>query len=1131
MTFSDDDIQVPSSPTSFYEEVLWNSAQLFDLRGNKAQGRIRVRPPEASFTDIRKLLGYRHHDVANIFPIRPSPNDLSHAHVRPFLLLGHDDLHHGDDRKAILMDVELHGDTFESIIETDRYTTLVPSSVTREFLLRIAGVLSYCQMQQDRCLVWIQGELLSLQNLALHPVLHGDYIRIAVPPFEQPVISTHFAVRACQAGFSRQQLIDHHQLHGDDDDSFYTAITNAQEASLPSPNFDEEVEDLFSSMQAAFKTPPNFLLAFNLQRSPEDVHENNPQCSFTDEFLEAIRQARQAQDIDQPPLLPETTGDESQFELRLRDIFRARDADPQHLQSPRLQIETWYTDHTRVRRCHQSRLVQLGEIPGHWERQIQQHWRDHLDPFRDIEFYIVHPHPEDAAITVTLQVILVQNPADHHKSTVLSIYDSAYHGGQPHSHAVVLPDRASLMTVTAVAEFEDLCPPLAPANLCELWFGGVQVQPHQQIALQHGYALKFLVQRPLELGIPSTGSSNPNALQQALQQALENASHLPNHAIDASVMPILETIMPVDDSWRPDWHNSISEWLDRNARNSEPHSVITWFVNGNHAPSTFSFREVLLPADSDRWEAVLCEAWRDHRDLLHPTLLFSVDPTPPGLQERQLGHVLLVQQPRDHYVTVLISSSTTNEHGDHYHTAVHTPYTISPLSARALLPTAAIPQHPHATRVRRGRQIFPDEGRTWIGNGDCLLVEFLHFVRPPAPPIPSSSTTADDVSFLQVSPSLAPWHSNDFADISSLRPACSSECKIPISANGQTTEALYADASINLTAGFRSTPRWAPTSPQSWIHSLLTVFASTATTDYEDEGPTAYIQTWFLTGPIQYITEHTRRLRIDQFREHWRTELYNLWRDQINPQQPLDIVFVTPQPSIHDQTREIAHLILFQDMPHYMAPVLISSKFLSSSSPIDLLSYAAAALETPTDVYKVRDLMHYNRLCLNRRCTMQIGTRSYDPHAVIHLYAGDGFEFIVHPPINTLHVGDDQITDSTIPIATSLPPEVPLVAGPILEDQTAFTQDLFEYWNDLAQTGPANLERLLPVHTWYLDSDLHRYHEDRRIVHFWAKTSMIGNDFYNSYGETFLIRTLPSIMQFACLHHQWPPDLMNFTLC
>ena len=46
----------------------------------------------------------------------------------------------------------------------------------------------------------------------------------AAPPFDEPSIPTHFAVRACQAGFDRDQLISHFQQYGADDESLYTMI-------------------------------------------------------------------------------------------------------------------------------------------------------------------------------------------------------------------------------------------------------------------------------------------------------------------------------------------------------------------------------------------------------------------------------------------------------------------------------------------------------------------------------------------------------------------------------------------------------------------------------------------------------------------------------------------------------------------------------------------------------------------------------------------------------------------------------------------------------------------------------------------------------------------------------------------
>jgi hypothetical protein len=188
-TDSDLEVHTPSSPQS-YAGRLWRSVQVFDMRSNHARGRVQVQPPEATLAETRRLLGYTHHEVAEIFAITPPPQDLDSVHVQPLLLLRHDDLYFGDDRKAILIDVELHGDEHDSIIETDRYTTFLPTAVHRSFLLRIAGVKNYCELQSQRCLVWHRGQLIPFQGKGLVHLHHGDYIRIAVPPFAHALCCT-----------------------------------------------------------------------------------------------------------------------------------------------------------------------------------------------------------------------------------------------------------------------------------------------------------------------------------------------------------------------------------------------------------------------------------------------------------------------------------------------------------------------------------------------------------------------------------------------------------------------------------------------------------------------------------------------------------------------------------------------------------------------------------------------------------------------------------------------------------------------------------------------------------------------------------------------------------------------------
>ena len=128
---SDLETHTPTSPDSFGHEQMWKSIQIYDMHANYARGRVQVQPPEATFAQMRRLLGYTHHQVAEIFDIWPVPRDLDAAHISPVLLLQHDDVLFGDHRRAVLLDVELHGERFDTIIEIDRYTTFLPTPVHR----------------------------------------------------------------------------------------------------------------------------------------------------------------------------------------------------------------------------------------------------------------------------------------------------------------------------------------------------------------------------------------------------------------------------------------------------------------------------------------------------------------------------------------------------------------------------------------------------------------------------------------------------------------------------------------------------------------------------------------------------------------------------------------------------------------------------------------------------------------------------------------------------------------------------------------------------------------------------------------------------------------------------------------
>ena len=342
---SDLETHTPTSPESFGHEQMWRSIQIYDMHANYGRGRVQVQPPEATFAQMRRLLGYTHHQVAEIFDIWPVPRDLDAAHISPVLLLQHDDVLFGDHRRAVLLDVELHGERFDTVIEIDRYTTFLPTPVHRSFLLQIAGVAPYCRLQQDRCLVWHKGSLVPLQQRGLLNLQHGDYIRIAVPPFVQPSVPTHFAVRACQAGMNALQLVQHFQVHGADTESLHTAQTNEQETI--------EEGDAQTLLQTAFQRISDFLKQADV---PSPLS-----CSFTDEFLNAVRAREQA--LGNQPLRAEEVPeliDSSQFVRQLFDIIHDADLPMPVNAVPVYNVETWFTDHQRFQRCHFTRIVRLG---------------------------------------------------------------------------------------------------------------------------------------------------------------------------------------------------------------------------------------------------------------------------------------------------------------------------------------------------------------------------------------------------------------------------------------------------------------------------------------------------------------------------------------------------------------------------------------------------------------------------------------------------------------------------------------------------------------------------------------------------------------------------------------------------
>ena len=352
---SDFDEHVPTSPSSFPEHHAWQSAHVYDLKSNYGRGRVHTNPPEATFTDIRRLLGYRFHDVANIYDINPAPADLRAANVAPFLLLAHDDVRFGDNRRAILVDVELHGPNWDSTIEIDRYTTMIPTPIHRSLMLKIAGVLRYCTTMKNKCLLWHRGFLIpakSNSNLDLH---HGDYVRIALPPFQHEQVPTYY-------------------------DELFTDIEAAQQ---PAASDDHA---LLQSSCTILHWPPILQGRSSWHVQPDKTFHNFEECQAPE--IEVSRHDR----VPQQRHANHEVGTTPAWRTSLEHEFTARAEVANDEEGPIAFVTTWYLQGPLEQLSEESRPLRLDQFTRHWKRDLEELWQDRI--LRTVPLHIVHVQPE-----------------------------------------------------------------------------------------------------------------------------------------------------------------------------------------------------------------------------------------------------------------------------------------------------------------------------------------------------------------------------------------------------------------------------------------------------------------------------------------------------------------------------------------------------------------------------------------------------------------------------------------------------------------------------------------------------------------------------------------------------------------
>eukprot|EP00435_Cladocopium_sp_Y103_P026265 s2233_g6.t1 len=373
---------------------------------------------------------------------------------------------------------------------------------------------------------------------------------------------------------------------------------------------------------------------------------------------------------------------------------------------------------------------------------------------------------------------------------------------------------------------------------------------------------------------------------------------------------------------------------------------------------------------------------------------------------------------------------------------------------------------------------------------------------------PDEASAEDELSQLQLAEDFFSLMQHDLASSSSASgPPADSEA-----ASAAPPDLSHADVApslvpqivqiVNESCLLSGDPAQASVWPM-WFRQMRTAFWRFALIENQAEGPVAYFDTWYADCRSESVTEVYRTLRLDHLSNLWIQDLRHLWRDRIQPGHDLFLVWVVPTPPPRPLTRTAGHLILYQFPREPYIPFLLTFQFMT----LDVEGFTHAVVTTDADAtpHHVVTLANMERVCRGRRCTLHRGAVDATWNEPIR--AGESIKLAIPAPGERSH--DEILTNPRGVAQVQTAPAAPLHAGPSmrLEDQSAFVQRLHGVWSQFARSGPAHLERLLEVTTWYLDGVYVTQNDGHR-------TTTLGDDFTSWEDE---LRAIWSDVQDASL--------------
>ena len=703
-------------------------------------------------------------------------------------------------------------------------------------------------------------------------------------------------------------------------------------------------------------------------------------------------------------------------------------------------IRTWYVHHFHHPRWVVPRFVELDHRWVLWQREIADAWRDMIQPTEEAQFFTVLPDPDRSYIPrqVVADVIVAQGLDADRFAGLLTIHQQNANGHlRPYALAISLPDEVSGMGLASAADISYLC----NTQTCNFYFRWQNIPfsliPAHYMHDGHGFSVHITPrarhaasssEEPSQASARITGTArerqstigddrheHPYPDQQ--DEGDDNSEHTADTSVPASPsqfehwqgVQIYRLNRPVVHCFvRWGTYNSIlydvAKFLREHLRNLIGIHNIQALLAGQHEAED----SVILQYVDD-----LALGSTEQLIVLDVEVHFQIPPAgllrAPEVSRRV--HRIVPQITRTHVLRIARLANYCFLQGD-----------------RCL--------------VFYNNDIWPeqDQSAKYLKHGDYLKVVAT-------PPVDQNVPTETALNFAITIDDAEATATRDCTSVPRNHRALAlmqthAECRVGFDHDHHP---LHVHVHRHQIAANDNHEAF-----YGWLDKLADHFSLNALIECSDEGPIAYVTTWFV--------DHHRVLRCETHRavrlvgnecRAWRQLIADAWSDQIDQHLPIRFSIVSPQPPSVETESTLAHVILEQNsVPTTHAAGVIS--LVRQDHRHAYVSHVAVSIGSVVTTQHVLQKVKMVDLCALRRCTIRQGIATFTPGVLEEL--NSGFNLVVFiPPRDAVEfpVPDKLWTPGMAAVMDAH--SIPVQEG---DDDVAFTQLIVEAQSTVCKPSP-----------------------------------------------------------------------------